>query len=357
MKKRALLFIITSLFFTGFSYAQNVGIGTTTPQSQLEIRDAESSEFRLGLSNNNWAKFRYSASEGLRIEAKNEGVVFTPALLVARELKFYSGASTTPERMRLTENGRVGIGTVAPLTALHVVGNAPNAGAARFDNVNDAGFSGVYFDENGLNRGYVGHVNENSSFGGPGTMQVASSTGDLVFSVRPDGFYQERMRITTDGRIGIAVSSPSHPLQLISGAHCSSSGVWVNASDRRLKTAVQPIAYGLPEVMALRPVHYTMKADGEAQVGFIAQEVQGILPELITGIEGDVEKGETLGMSYGNLTAVLVKAIQTQQETIDQLQGENQALQQSVARLEAAVFGGSSKNDEVGNTVLNTEER
>lgn len=357
MRNRALLFIISLLSFAELSYAQNVGIGTTTPQSQLEIRDAESSELRLGLSNNNWAKFRYSANEGLRIEAKNDGVIFTPALLVGRELKFYSGAGTTPERMRITESGLMGIGTTTPQTALHVVNDASNAGIARFDNVNNAGFSGVYFDQNGEQRGWIGHVNEDSFFGEPGTMQIGSNTSDLVFSVAASGFFEEKMRITTNGRVGIGVSNPSHPLQLLSGAHCSSAGVWVNASDRRLKSAIQPITYGLKEVLALRPVKYKMKESGASQVGFIAQEVQEIIPELITGMEGSVEKGETLGMSYGNLTAVLVRAIQTQEGTIDQLRKENMKLQQSVASLEAAVFGTPSKSESAVNTAaVDTEE-
>jgi hypothetical protein len=357
MNSKHLSLTLSLLFLISLCYGQNVGIGTTSPQVQLEVRDDQSSELRLSLSNNNWGKFQYSSNEGLRIEAKNEGVEFTPALLIGKELRFYSGPFTTPERMRITQNGQVGIGTTSPQTALHVVGNASNAGTARFDNVNSAGFSGAYFDENGQTRGWIGHVNENSTFAAPGTMQIGSSTGDLVFSARSDGFFQERMRITTIGRIGIAVSDPAHPLHMASGAHCSSAGVWVNASDRRLKTNIQPITYGLPEILALRPVNYNMKESGEPQVGFIAQEVQEIIPELITGTEGHMEKGETLGMSYGNLSAILVKAIQTQQETIDRLQAENSKLQYSVNRLEAAVFGERPKSEEANSNAVDAEKK
>ena len=55
------------------------------------------------------------------------------------------------------------------------------------------------------------------------------------------------------------------------------------------------------------------------QVGFIAQEVNKLVPEVITGIEGDLEKGEILGITYANLVAVLTKAIQEQQKQIDGL--------------------------------------
>ena len=62
--------------------------------------------------------------------------------------------------------------------------------------------------------------------------------------------------------------------------------------------------------MKLRPVEYNLKSNGLKQVGFIAQEVQKLVPEVVSGKEGDVEKGEILGITYGNLVPVLTKAIQ-----------------------------------------------
>jgi hypothetical protein len=71
--------------------------------------------------------------------------------------------------------------------------------------------------------------------------------------------------------------------------------------------------------MQLRPVEYTLISNELKQVGFIAQEVNKLVPEVITGIEGDLEKGEILGITYANLIAVLTKAIQEQQLQIDDL--------------------------------------
>ena len=59
----------------------------------------------------------------------------------------------------------------------------------------------------------------------------------------------------------------------------------------------------------MRPVDYIMKNTNQHQVGFLAQEMKKIVPEVVTGKEGDLQKGETLGISYGNLVAVLVNAI------------------------------------------------
>ena len=43
------------------------------------------------------------------------------------------------------------------------------------------------------------------------------------------------------------------------------------------------------------------------------------IPEVITGKEGDLSKGEILGITYSNLVPVLTKAIQEQQKQIEEL--------------------------------------
>jgi carbonic anhydrase/acetyltransferase-like protein (isoleucine patch superfamily) len=97
------------------------------------------------------------------------------------------------------------------------------------------------------------------------------------------------------------------------GATLTLGGVWTNASDSTKKYNIQPIHYGLKEVLKLRPVSYQMKGTGYQDIGFIAQEVKLILPELVYGKEGE------LTLSYGQITAVLTKALQEQQKQIDEL--------------------------------------
>ncbi len=94
---------------------------------------------------------------------------------------------------------------------------------------------------------------------------------------------------------------------------------WTAASDIRIKKNIRDTHYGLSTVMQLRPVEYTLISNELKQVGFIAQEVNKLVPEVITGIEGDIEKGEILGITYANLVPVLTKAIQDQQKQIDVL--------------------------------------
>ena len=58
------------------------------------------------------------------------------------------------------------------------------------------------------------------------------------------------------------------------------------SSDRRLKENIVRTPYGLEEVLKLNPVSYQFISNGLAQLGFIAHEVQKLVPEDVVGIEG-----------------------------------------------------------------------
>lgn len=82
---------------------------------------------------------------------------------------------------------------------------------------------------------------------------------------------------------------------------------FVATSDGRLKGNIATItpAQGISDVLALRPVTFDWKDSGKADLGFVAQEVREVLPELVR----EKEDG-TLAMSYGNVTATLTAALQ-----------------------------------------------
>jgi hypothetical protein len=86
-------------------------------------------------------------------------------------------------------------------------------------------------------------------------------------------------------------------------------------SDARLKENVHAIEKASEIVRALRGVRYTRKATGEVTVGFIAQEVETVLPEIIhTDGQG------IMSVAYGNLTAVLVEAIRELSDRLEKLE-------------------------------------
>ena len=117
---------------------------------------------------------------------------------------------------------------------------------------------------------------------------------------------------------------------------------FTNASDRRLKKDITNTKYGLKTILELVPVDYQLKSNDLFQVGFIAQDLKPIVPEAVTGMEGDLEKGETLGVTYTTLIPVLTKAIQEQQLLIqaqqESIAEQNKVIQQLQKDMTALIF-------------------
>ena len=115
----------------------------------------------------------------------------------------------------------------------------------------------------------------------------------------------------------------------------------ISTSDRREKIAINTLSYGLNSLLKLRPVSYiwknevygkTVLADSEkkTKVGFIAQEVQEVIPEIVVANEwrqkstkepGVYVKKEAkrLGVRYSEVLPVLVKATQEHQLLLNKL--------------------------------------
>ena len=93
-----------------------------------------------------------------------------------------------------------------------------------------------------------------------------------------------------------------------------------NGSDRNLKENIEDITYGLDTVLSLKPRKFDWKVAPEADkssIGFIAQEVEEFIPELVSESASDNSNIDSIkGLNYGAMTAVLVKAIQELQAEI-----------------------------------------
>jgi len=130
------------------------------------------------------------------------------------------------------------------------------------------------------------------------------------------------------GKLSIGTTDTTYPLQVGTdatngnGAFVSESGAWTNVSDRRVKENIRPLTYGLSDVMKLKPVAYEMKGTHVKQIGFIAQDVEPVLPEVV-----EVSKEGRYGLNYGNMVAATVKAIQ-------ELKGANDNRDSKLAALE-----------------------
>jgi hypothetical protein len=98
-------------------------------------------------------------------------------------------------------------------------------------------------------------------------------------------------------------------------------------SDQREKENIRSLETGLTEVMALQPRRFDWKnGSGSNVAGFIAQEVQAVLPDLID--EYRISKEETrMAVKMGDILPTLVKAIQEQQAIITALTARVEALE------------------------------
>jgi len=114
-------------------------------------------------------------------------------------------------------------------------------------------------------------------------------------------------------------------------ASMSQTGGLSSSSDRRLKTNIETIGSALPFLMKLNATHYNRKLSlDKGEYGFIAQEVEEVLPELITIIQ--TEKGEQYMMNYTQIIPLLTKGLQEQQAIIEE---QNDLVASLVTRIEA----------------------
>ena len=114
-------------------------------------------------------------------------------------------------------------------------------------------------------------------------------------------------------------------------------------SDIRMKKDIEPIAYGITEIMKLNPVSFSwIKNDeGRRKLGLIAQELAPVIKEVVlshetrmnpeTG-EAEVVELETYGVNYSDLIPVLIKGMQEQQ---NQIEKQNELLEMQMELIES----------------------
>ena len=88
-------------------------------------------------------------------------------------------------------------------------------------------------------------------------------------------------------------------------------------SDATLKTNVETLTGSLDAVKALRGVSFEWTESGNPEVGVIAQEVEAVIPELVSTNDQGIKS-----VKYGNVVAVLIEAIKEQQAQIDELKAK-----------------------------------
>jgi hypothetical protein len=99
-------------------------------------------------------------------------------------------------------------------------------------------------------------------------------------------------------------------------------------SDARLKQNVATIDGALEKCLKLRGVRFDWRPEARrngAEIGFLAQEVEQVLPECV----GTAKSGDK-GVAYASMTALLVEAVREQQAEIVALRARVESLQAKV---------------------------
>ena len=101
------------------------------------------------------------------------------------------------------------------------------------------------------------------------------------------------------------------------GGNLTATGNIAAFSDAKLKTNVKVVENALDKVTQMRGVTY--EKDGSKEVGVIAQEMEKVLPEVVSTIK--TENDELKTVAYGNIVGVLIEAIKELKAEIDELKG------------------------------------
>ncbi|MEK7662331.1 MAG: tail fiber domain-containing protein, partial [Patescibacteria group bacterium] len=92
--------------------------------------------------------------------------------------------------------------------------------------------------------------------------------------------------ISTAGNVGIGTTTPGTYKLNIDGTGYLNTSAWVYASDIRLKENINYLGGGLDKILQLKPAKFDYIVGEKNQLGFIAQDVQGVIPEAVIFNEG-----------------------------------------------------------------------
>jgi hypothetical protein len=333
----------------------NVGIGTASPTnfgSAFKMLAVQGSDFGViqAISNSGSTTLEMMGSSGIGYVGTrtNHPVAFR---------------TNDTERMRIDSSGNVGIGRTSPAYKLDVNGISQVSGLRQsfqtglyevdgalsnysstngvYLNGNAAGWLSLRGDGTGTNRiqlngASYGEANIQTFFTSNTERMRIDSSGNVIFkggsadtSLLTTGSgatrYWTQNKASSEGS-GFTYHIFQNAGTSIGSISFNGSGISYNTtSDYRLKENIAPMTGALATVSALKPVTYKWKSDGSDGQGFIAHELQEVVPDCVTGEKDAVDaEGNPVyqGIDTSFLVATLTAAIQELKSEVDALKAQ-----------------------------------
>ncbi|MBI2565335.1 tail fiber domain-containing protein, partial [Candidatus Woesearchaeota archaeon] len=278
----------------------------------------------------------------------------TPGSLV-----FYTttnGSDTPTERMRILENGNVGIGTTIPTEKLTVAKDAANSelhittgsdtdGQASVLRLRKSGgtVDAPTTVATGEVIGAISFQGHDGTLFLPGTQirsDVTTFTGtnnietNLQFWTRATGGSNivQRMTINGNGSVGINTTTPGNTFDVNGGirvgvlAAAAATSVCRDAnndlstcsSSRRYKTNITNFTVDKTKLFSLQPISFNFNNTGEYGIGLIAEEVYELIPALVFNYSGRIE-----GINYDQLSVYLLDVLGDHESRLNNISNSN----------------------------------
>lgn len=377
------LSISTNNVITNIFCATNgiVGIATTNPQSTLDVNgnlfvNYNGASSGLPLIRMSPSTNGNEASIGFYQNTSNSGAIWVvghnPGSAGNGNFGIYN-TSYGANVMMMTSRGNVGIGTNSPVSTSPgltiqadgtgvwatdtgngqlIITGATNTNKRigfMIDTTNNVGIiqsgltgTGQYplcFNP-GANQGQIGvnttscsanlTVNGSSVFIGSGTANVkvnnTSAIPTTTAVMQATGVVSTRCAFATY----MAASTSQNHIEFVNSngvvgniATNGSATVYSTSSDYRLKENVIEYDSGLDAILNIKPVSYNFKTDKTTEVGFIAHEVQSVIPEAVIGEKDDINEDGSIkaqSVDYGRITPYLASAVQQLYKKLKELE-------------------------------------
>ena len=133
----------------------------------------------------------------------------------------------------------------------------------------------------------------------------------------------------SNGRLGIGNESPTEALDVtgnIKSSQTVSAVDFNTTSDATLKTDISTIENAIELVSSIRGVRFTWKERLTPSLGVIAQEVESVIPELVT--DGDPKQ-----VNYNGLIGVLVESVKELNTQVNDLKAENENIKETLSTI------------------------